>query len=271
MVAILKRAVGWVIGLLALSACSPSTGILKPLKESDRDRLNLMIPTLRQVQKVDSVWKFVNTLQLVHSSMNHRIKTETVIAADLIIDNNGDLQGFLFADTSNAAAIALATVLFKASDFRARKDVDGVDAWYRLTIYLPIFKDKSSLKQATLVINHDSGNEVAESEDLPVGFVAPKVIDRFPAKYPLGAEASGLCADVVLNFVVDENGVPGSIAIHRPSGFANSGMDLEAVKSLLKYTFQPGTLNGTPVAVNMRLPIPFRLGAGCKLSNTIKN
>jgi TonB family protein len=62
--------------------------------------------------------------------------------------------------------------------------------------------------------------------------------------------------EVLLSVVVDATGVPQSIKVIRPLGL---GLDEKAVEAVSHWKFQPGTKDGTPVAVQAQIAVTFRL------------
>lgn len=72
--------------------------------------------------------------------------------------------------------------------------------------------------------------------------------------YPLGVQL-GLVAALVL-LIVDENGNVIDPVVLKGIG---AGCDEEALRAISQATFRPGMQRGTPVRVQMSLPITFRL------------
>jgi TonB family protein len=63
-------------------------------------------------------------------------------------------------------------------------------------------------------------------------------------------------AKVLLNLIVDEQGLPRYVHVVR---FVGMGLDEEAVKAVSKYRFKPAMENGKPVAVMMDVEINFQV------------
>ncbi|WP_456424824.1 type IX secretion system periplasmic lipoprotein PorW/SprE [Rhodocaloribacter sp.] len=74
-------------------------------------------------------------------------------------------------------------------------------------------------------------------------------------RYPESAARAELEGDVVVRFVVDEQGRPGDVEVMSGIG---AGCDEEAVRAVGTARFVPGEQDGKPVKVKMTLVIPFR-------------
>ena len=73
--------------------------------------------------------------------------------------------------------------------------------------------------------------------------------------YPDAAARAQLEGDVVVRFVVDEEGRPSDVEVMSGIG---AGCDEEAVRAVRAARFVPGIRDGKPVKVKMTLVIPFR-------------
>ncbi len=95
------------------------------------------------------------------------------------------------------------------------------------------------------------------SAALPAGLVSP--VPRKQPQAELTDEARGnrIQGTAGLQLVVDPSGTPQRITIVHPLGF---GLDAEAAHAIARWTFAPGTLNGQPAAVQMRVNQRFTLG-----------
>jgi TonB family protein len=88
--------------------------------------------------------------------------------------------------------------------------------------------------------------------------VPPKVIHRVNPEYSREARVNGIQGTVVLQIVIDLQGVPGNVKVLSPLGF---GLDEQAVAAVKRWQFQPGrTRDGRPVAVYATAEVNFRLG-----------
>lgn len=76
-------------------------------------------------------------------------------------------------------------------------------------------------------------------------------------KYPRLAKQRGHSGTVQLMVLVDEKGVPENIRIFESSGYTS--LDEEAVKTVKSWLFEPGTVDGTPQGMWVKIPITFEL------------
>jgi TonB family protein len=84
----------------------------------------------------------------------------------------------------------------------------------------------------------------------------PKIQPRPP--YTLKALNKGIEGTVLLQIIVRKDGTSDSYKIVRGLGY---GLDESAVNTIFHlWRFQPGTLNGNPVDVQIELPVSFTLG-----------
>ena len=93
--------------------------------------------------------------------------------------------------------------------------------------------------------------------EYPGGYIAMVRYITQNMKYPMAAQKNGTQGKVVVGFVVDRDG--SIINAHVLIGL-DSVLDEEAlriIKSMPRWT--PGKLNGNPVRVNYKIPIPFKL------------
>ena len=75
--------------------------------------------------------------------------------------------------------------------------------------------------------------------------------------YPKIARRRGYEGIVVLNVQVLKTGQVGDISVLRSSGHRR--LDRAALNAVRKWRFEPGTRNGIPVAMTVKVPIHFRL------------
>jgi protein TonB len=64
---------------------------------------------------------------------------------------------------------------------------------------------------------------------------------------------------VLLAVEVDASGSPTAVEVQASSGFA--ALDAAAVAAVKEWEFEPGRLDGAPVASRVEVPIRFELGA----------
>ncbi len=75
-------------------------------------------------------------------------------------------------------------------------------------------------------------------------------------EYPADAKEQGIEGRLILQFIVERDGRPTSVGVLK--GLFPS-CDSSAVRAVRETTFVPGTQEGRPVRVRMRLPVRFKL------------
>jgi len=91
------------------------------------------------------------------------------------------------------------------------------------------------------------------------GIVAPKLTDPVTLSAETGAQIHILAKDVtvVLSLVVDETGKPTNVAVSQSAG---TTIDQEVLAAISRQRFQPGTLDGQPYALPVRLQVVIEHG-----------
>jgi len=88
------------------------------------------------------------------------------------------------------------------------------------------------------------------------GVSAPVPIFRPEPEYSEEARKAKWQGAVLLQLVVDENGVPQEIKVVRSLGL---GLDQKAIEAVQKWRFKPGLKDGKPVPVSANIEVNFRL------------
>ncbi len=88
------------------------------------------------------------------------------------------------------------------------------------------------------------------------GVTSPRVLYREDPQYTEQARADKVAGTVLLNMVIGTDGLAHDISIVKGIG---AGLDEKAIEAVAKWHFQPGTLNGEPVAVRASIEINFKL------------
>jgi len=100
----------------------------------------------------------------------------------------------------------------------------------------------------------------ADSSGAPVhigpGDTPPKPIRNPEPTYSPEARSAGVQGRVLLEIVIDEQGLPTQIRILSPLGY---GLDERAQECIKKWRFTPGLKNGSPVKVVANIEVNFRL------------
>jgi TonB family protein len=93
---------------------------------------------------------------------------------------------------------------------------------------------------------------VFAAKDAKPEFAGPKLVSVVGRKLPL-TEASTTKADVVVNLVVDNHGVPSEVKVARSAGSA--AVDASTVEAVRQYRFKPATMNNLPAYAHVTMEI----------------
>jgi len=88
------------------------------------------------------------------------------------------------------------------------------------------------------------------------GVSAPVPIYRVDPEYSEEARKAKWQGAVLLQALIDENGVPQTIFVARALGM---GLDQKAIEAVQQWRFKPGTKDGQPVPVSANIEVNFRL------------
>ena len=98
---------------------------------------------------------------------------------------------------------------------------------------------------------------VEEMPQFPGGQEALMYFLQNNVKYPENAAKNNIQGRVMVQFVVNENGEVSDVTVARS---VNDELDAEAIRvAKMLPRFEPGRINGKPVAVYYALPISFKL------------
>jgi TonB family protein len=100
---------------------------------------------------------------------------------------------------------------------------------------------------------YDRGNVFSPGKG---GVTAPRPIYDPDPEYSDAARTAKYQGSVLLWLVVEANGRPRNIRVQRSLGM---GLDEKAIDAVSQWRFQPATLNGQPVAVQINVEVSFRL------------
>ena len=89
------------------------------------------------------------------------------------------------------------------------------------------------------------------------GVTSPVAVDERPSSYTADAMLAGVEGSLKLECVVNADGTVGDIRVVQP---LFPSLDEEAVKSLKRWMFRPGTRDGQPVAVLVEIEHAFTMG-----------
>ena len=88
------------------------------------------------------------------------------------------------------------------------------------------------------------------------GVSAPVAIVKPEPEYSEEARKAKWQGAVLLQLVVDENGIPQDIKVVKSLGL---GLDQKAIEAVQKWRFRPGLKDGKPVPVSANIEVNFRL------------
>jgi TonB family protein len=88
------------------------------------------------------------------------------------------------------------------------------------------------------------------------GVTAPILVHSVKPEFTELAKSEKISGNVLINLVVDQNGMPANVRVVRGIG---GGLDEEAVKAVREYRFKPAMSNGKPVSVELNLEINFQI------------
>lgn len=84
----------------------------------------------------------------------------------------------------------------------------------------------------------------------------PQIITKVEPEYSEEARKAKYQGEVMLQIVIDAQGVPRDIKVIRPLGM---GLDEKAIEAVQHWRFRPAMKNGKPVAVQANIDVSFRL------------
>ena len=85
---------------------------------------------------------------------------------------------------------------------------------------------------------------------------APALVKEFKPKYTPNAMRAGVQGTVTLAVTVQADGSVGDVKVNKP---LHAELDEEAVATVRKWQFKPGTKGGEPVPVLVEIEMTFRL------------
>ncbi len=132
---------------------------------------------------------------------------------------------------------------------RLRDEAEALKARLEAAARGPLSGGGSSAADST----RGSLYSIAQLDRLP----QPKSQAR-PA-YPAEMRRAGIAGEVVVDFVIDPQGV---VREASPVSSTRSEFEPAAIEALSKWSFTPGQKDGRPVSTQMRVPIVFSLNSG---------
>jgi TonB family protein len=112
------------------------------------------------------------------------------------------------------------------------------------------------LAASTCAASAAAAQEKSDTAAIGPGVTAPKVISKIEPKYTRTALDAHIQGTILLEMVIDTNGVPRSISVVSPLGF---GLDERAVECVSNWRFEPATKDGHPINITANVEVNFRL------------
>ena len=110
--------------------------------------------------------------------------------------------------------------------------------------------------EVTLFNVGPDGQEGIEHTGRGTGVTPPMPVHTADPQFSEYARRNKIQGTVVLQFIVDSNGLPQNVEVVKPIGY---GLDQNAVESVRQYRFKPAMKNGRPVPAYLTVVVNFRL------------
>lgn len=175
------------------------------------------------------------------------------------------------AKTNLDKAIAMEPDYIRARENRAilfEKQSNWTAEVNELTIILGIApKDQWAKDKQNALLQHQQSPSMVQKAE-----VQPQLLSKKEPEYSEEARRAGVSTSVLLNFVVNTQGVPENIRVARGAGF---GLDEKAIEAVSTWRFEPATKQGAPVPQEAHVEVNFRLLVGkhenqtCRLNFTL--
>ncbi len=88
------------------------------------------------------------------------------------------------------------------------------------------------------------------------GITNPELMYKVEPEYSEAALKAGIQGTILLDLVIDEQGLPQDVAVLSPLGF---GLDEQALRAVSNWRFKPATKDGNPVKFQAQVEVNFRL------------
>jgi periplasmic protein TonB len=103
----------------------------------------------------------------------------------------------------------------------------------------------------------ESPPPIPESSAPTVREAKPEYLENESPKYPRIARRRGYSGTVVLEVLVSGDGRPEEVKVFSSSGYRI--LDESALSAVAEWRFEPGTINGVPVSMRVKVPVRFAL------------
>jgi len=137
-------------------------------------------------------------------------------------------------------------------------------SWYCSERIVPAYEEAETEKAQDLMVSPEQGAAITESEIPP--FLPfedqPKIIGGLKAlqervRYPEIAKMAGIEGQVIIEVLVNEEGVPVETKVLKSLG--KNGCDEAAVDAIMQIKFTPAKQKGKPVPFRISIPVMFKL------------
>lgn len=125
------------------------------------------------------------------------------------------------------------------------------------TVKKPVHREVTQNQQVPSGVETEEDKDQKEQAARVIQEASPLYQINPPPRYPRLARRRGYEGLVVLEVDVDEYGRPSTITLFSGSGY--SLLDKAALEAVRKWRFQPGTIDGIPQKMVVKVPIRFRL------------
>ena len=94
----------------------------------------------------------------------------------------------------------------------------------------------------------------------------PRLLSKVDPQFSEQASKTGFSGAVLINFIVDTNGLPRNVHVLRGVGM---GLDENAVAAVKQYTFSPAMEDGKPVPVSLNVEVNFHIFPPLKILHSV--
>jgi TonB family protein len=199
------------------------------------------------------------------------------VAAGMLISKVDPVYPQDAKDARVQGAVVLRAIISKTGTIRDLQVVSGppeltdsakdvVNQW-RYKPYL--LNGEPTEVETTITVNyslegsaesHEPSGGANEASGVPRkiggGVSAPLVIHQVPPEYSAEAKAAKFNGIVLVNLIVDANGLPQNVHVLRGVGM---GLDMKALEAVKQYRFKPAMEDGRAVPVELNIEVNFKI------------
>jgi TonB family protein len=126
----------------------------------------------------------------------------------------------------------------------------------RIVLALTSFAVMSLALTAVRPVWSQEGTKQGKAYKAGNGVMQPRVLSKVDPEYSQEARRDQIEGSVLLQAIITPEGIADNITVVKGVG---SGLDDKAIEAVSKWTFQPGTKDGSPVPVWVTIEVNFRL------------